>query len=298
VGVNTRIMPRDFNYLEPKTKKEALNRLKEYDNIKILAGGTDLIVKLKTGADSKVDYLMNIKEISALNYIRYENDQVLIGACTPLSTIERNELIIEKLPALCEAIQTMAAIAVRNMGTVGGNICNSSPAGDTIPPLTAYGAKLVLERIGGVKVIPISDFITGAGKNILGKDELLSEIVVPVPALQTGVAFIKKSRVKSDISKINTAVYIERDGDRVKGCKIVLGSVAATVIRIKKAEESLNGQRIDRASVSEAARIVSEEIKPIDDNRSTVEYRKAISRVIIADAIIAAWQRSGGVIDG
>lgn len=295
MGVNTRIMSREFDYLEPKTKTEALNFLKDYENVKILAGGTDLIVKLKTGANIKVDYMMNIKEIAGLNYIRSVNDQILIGACTPLSTIENNELIKDKLPALCEAIKTMAAIAVRNMGTVGGNLCNSSPAGDTIPPLIAYGAKLVLEHLGGVKVIPVSDFITGPGKNILGKEELLSEIVITVPGEQAGVAFIKKSRVKSDISKINTAVYIERDKDTVKECKIVLGSVAATVIRINKAEESLKGQRIDKNVIAQAARIVSEEIKPINDNRSTIEYRKAISRVIIADAITAAWQRSGGL---
>lgn len=293
---NTRIMPVEFEYLQPTTKDEALDMLHKYENVKILAGGTDLIVKLKTGADIKVDYMMYVKEIQELNYVRLENNQVKIGAVTPLSFIESNEIVQDKIPALSEAIKAMAAIAVRNMGTIGGNLCNSSPAGDTIPPLTAYGAKLKLAGLDKTREVGISGFITGPGKNILEKDEMLVELIIPVPKDFTGAAFIKKTRVKADISKINTAVLVERSGDACADCKIVMGSVAATVVRISKAEESLKGQRITLQLIKNAAKIVSEEIKPIDDNRSTAEYRKDISLVILEDAIKTAWQRSGGEI--
>lgn len=293
---NTRIMSAEFEYLQPVTKTEALALLDKHDNVKILAGGTDLIVKLKTGADIKVDYMMYVKEIRELNFVRLEDDQVKIGAVTPLSVIERDPVIEEKLPALSEAIKAMAAIGVRNMGTIAGNLCNSSPAGDTIPPLTAYGAKLVLASQGKNREVEISDFITGPGKNILDKNEMLVEVIVPVPKANTGAAFIKKTRVKADISKINTAIYVERENDICTDCKVVMGSVAAKVIRISKAEESVKGQKITAELIENAARIVSEEIKPIDDNRSTAEYRKAIALVIVEDAFKTAWQRSGGEI--
>jgi len=293
---NTRIMPVEFEYLQPATKAEALDMLHKHEKVTILAGGTDLIVKLKTGADIKVDYMMYVKEIQEMNYVRLENNQVKIGAVTPLSFIENNEIIQDKIPALSEAIKAMAAIAVRNMGTIGGNLCNSSPAGDTIPPMTAYGAKLVLAAKDKTREVEISQFITAPGKNILEKDEMLVEVIVPVPKDFTGAAFIKKTRVKADISKINTAILMERSGDTCTDCKVVMGSVAATVVRIPKAEEFLKGQKVSVQLVKDAAKIVSEEIKPIDDNRSTAEYRKDIALVIMEDAIKTAWQRSGGEI--
>ncbi|ATW24883.1 FAD binding domain-containing protein [Candidatus Formimonas warabiya] len=296
MGENTRIMPREFDYLEPKTKTEALDFLKRYDHVKILAGGTDLIVKLKTGADIKVDHIMNIKEVAELNYVRGDKDLILIGACTPLSVIENDGQVKDKLPALAEAIKGMAAIAIRNMGTIGGNLGNSSPAGDTIPPLTVYGARLVLASRDTTREVPVHEFILSPGKNILAPDEMLVEIIIPVPGGETGAAFIKKTRVKADISKINTAVFLDRGGDEVKDCRIALGSVAPTVVRIPKAEALLKGKKITLGVIQEAARVVSEEIKPIDDNRSTAEYRKDISRVIVEDTIKTAWQRSGGVI--
>jgi len=291
---NTRIMPAEFEYLEPKTIDEALEFLHRYENVKVLAGGTDLIVKLKTGAEIKVDYMMNVKEIAELNYVRLEDQVVKIGAVTPLSTIENHPVVREKLPVLSEAIKAMAAIAIRNMGTLGGNLCNSSPAGDTIPPLTVYGARLVLAGKTGTREVVVSDFITGPGKNVLAKDEMLVEVIVPLPEENTGLAFIKKTRVKADISKINTAVLLKRDGDKCTECKIAMGSVAAKVIRVPRAEEALIGQKVTPDLMKKAAQIVAEDIKPIDDNRSTAEYRKDIALVIVAEALKTAWQRAGG----
>jgi len=290
----TKILTAGFDYLQPTSKKEALDLLANYENVRILAGGTDLIVKLKTGAEIKVDYIMNIKEIPELNFVSSEHDEIRIGAATPLSFIEKNEIVEKKLPALSEAIKAMAAIAVRNMGTIGGNLCNSSPAGDTIPPLIAYGARLVLASAGSSREVPVSEFLLGPGKNILEKEEMLEEIIVPVPQADSGAAFIKKTRVKADISKINTAVYLERKENTCQNCKIVMGSVAPTVIRIPQAESFLEGKNADTELFKKAAQIVSEGIKPIDDNRSTAEYRKNIALVIVEDAIKLAWQRSGG----
>jgi len=291
---NTRIMPAEFEYLAPRTIGEALDMLESHDQVKVLAGGTDLIVKLKTGANIPVAYMMYIKDIEEMNYVREMDGHVRIGAVTPLSTIEKNEIVARKLPALHEALHAMAAIAVRNMATIGGNLCNSSPAGDTIPPLTVYGAEVVLTSRRGERQLPVDEFITGPGRNVLASDELLTEVIVPLPKDGSGAAFQKKTRVKADISKINVAISLNREGGLVKDCCIALGSVGPTVVRAPQAEESLKGKAFSEKALREAAQMVAAGIKPIDDNRSTAEYRKEIAMVIVEDTLKKAWQRSGG----
>ena len=140
----------------------------------------------------------------------------------------------------------------------------------------------------------MGEFILGPGKNILARDEMLVEVVIPLPAANTGAAFVKKTRVKADISKINVAVSLSRQGGVLTDCCIALGSVGPTVVRIPQAEDSLKGQTVDRQLIKSAANLVAEGIKPIDDNRSTAEYRKDIARVIVEDTLKKAWQRSGG----
>lgn len=296
---NTRIMPVEFNYQEPRTVKEALEMLKEYQgkNIKILAGGTDLIVRLKTGAPVTVDHMMNIKEIEELHYVKDEKEGLKIGSVTPLSQVETEPVVTDKYVALAEAVHSMAAIAVRNMATVGGNLCNASPAADTAPPLIAYGAKVKLAGLSGSREVPVEEFFVSPGQSVLKDTEMLVEIDIPVPGPHTGACFIKKTRVKADISKINVAALVTRDGKNCSDCRIVMGSVAPTPIRIKAAEECLKGKTVNTALIKEAARIVSEEIKPIDDNRSTAEYRKEIAYVIVEDAVKMAWKRSGGELN-
>ena len=291
---NTKILIQEFEYFAPKTLEETLDLLYKYrnKNTKILAGGTDLLVKMKT-LDLKVDYLINIKDIPELNFIDTDRE-LKIGAATPLSNIERVKKIKEKYPALYEGIKSMAAIATRNMGTISGNICNASPAGDTIPPLIAYGAELKLVSKGGERAVLVEDFITGVGETVIKKDELVTQVIIPEKPKSSGSAFSKKSRVKADIAKINLAVWLEREGETCKDCRIVLGSVFIKAIRAKKAEALLRGETVNNDLISEIAKKASEEIKPIDDIRSTAEYRTDMAKVMIEDTIEVAWERAGG----
>lgn len=294
MGNNTKLLTQEFEYFAPKTLEEALDLLYEHKdkNTKILAGGTDLLVKMKTtGLD--VDYLINIKEIPELNFIDTSYG-LKIGAAVPLSHIERIEKVQERYPALYEGIKSMAAIAVRNMGTIAGNICNASPAGDTIPSLIAYGAKLKLVSKGGEREVLVEDFITGVGETVINKDELVSQIIIPEINKNSGSAFSKKSRVKADIAKINLAVWLEREGRICKDCRIVLGSVFIKAVRAKKAEELLRGQVVSNDLMTKAAEKVKEEIKPIDDVRSTAEYRTDLAQVMAEDILKLAWERAGG----
>jgi len=291
---NTKILTQEFEYFAPKTLAGALDLLYRYQdkNTRILAGGTDLLVKMKTiGLDA--DYLISIKEIPELKFI--DTDAGLrIGAAVPLSHIEKIEKVREKYPALYESIKSMAAIAIRNMATMPGNICNASPAGDTIPPLIAYEAKLKLVSKRGERTVLVEDFITGVGKTIIKRDELLTQVIIPEISKNSGGAFLKKGRVKADIAKINLAVCLKREGEICKDCRIVLGSVFIKAVRAKKAEELLRGQVINNDLIIKTAKKASEVIKPIDDIRSTAEYRTELARVMTEDALKLAWGRAGG----
>jgi len=291
---NTKIITQEFEYFAPKTLEGALDLLYKYKdkNTKILAGGTDLLVKMKT-IDEKVDYLINIKDISELNFVD-TNNGLKIGAAVPLSHIEKIEKVKEKYPALCEGIKSMAAIAIRNMGTMSGNICNASPAADTVPPLIVYGAEVKLVSRRGERTVLVEDFITGVGETIIKADELVAQVNIPEINKNSGSTFSKKSRVKADIAKINLAIWLEREGNICKYCKIVLGSVSIKAVCAKKAEDLLRRQVINTDLIIEVARQASVEIKPIDDVRSTAEYRINLAQVMVEDALKLAWERAGG----
>lgn len=289
---NTKILAQEFEYLAPKTLDEALDLLDKYKdkNIKILAGGTDLLVKMKT-IDLKIDYLINIKSISELDFIDTSRG-LRIGAVTLLSHIIREEKVKMKYSALHEGIMSMATPAIRNMGTMAGNLGNASPAADTVPPLIAYGAEVKLRNKRGERTVLVEDFIIGVGKTIIKPNELITEIIIPEINKNTGSAFLKKSRVKADLSKINLAVYLEREGNVCKDCKIVFGSVAIKALRAEKTEELLKGQIINSELINKVAEQVSSEIKPIDDIRSTAEYRIAMSKEMLKDSLELAWARA------
>lgn len=291
---NTKILAQEFEYLAPKTLNEALSLLEKYKDksARVLAGGTDLLVKMKT-IDLKTDYLINIKNIPELNFIDTA-DGLKIGAAVSLSHIERIGKVKEGYPALYEGIKSMAAIAVRNMGTIAGNICNASPAADTVPSLIAYGAEIKLVSKRRERTILVEDFIIGVGKTVIEDDEIITQVNIPEMNKNSGSAFSKKGRVKADIAKINLAVYLEREGSICKDCKIVLGSVAVKAIRAKEAEGLLKGQTVSTSLMDKTAKKASEEIKPIDDIRSSVEYRSEIARVIVKDTVKIAWERAGG----
>ena len=289
---DSKILAQEFEYLAPKTLDEALDLLEKYKdkNIKILAGGTDLLVKMKT-INLKVNYLINIKNISELNFVDTEQG-LRIGAATPLSHIIKEEKVKIKYSALYEGIMSIAAPAIRNMGTMAGNLGNASPAADTVPPLIAYGAELKLQSKRGEHTVLVEDLITGVGKTIMKPNELITEIIIPEINKNTGSAFLKKSRVKADLSKINLAIYLEREGNICKDCKIVFGSVAIKVLRAEKTEELFKGQIINSELINKVAEEVSSEIKPIDDIRSTAEYRMAMSKQMLKDGLELAWARA------
>ncbi len=289
---NTHILP-EFKYLAPRTVKEAIELLSKYgEEAKVLAGGTDLLVRMKQGV-LRPKYLISINRIKELSYIEDRGDHVAIGAATKLRALERSDLIKELFPALHEAVESMAGVQIRNMGTIGGNLCNASPAADTAPPLLVFEAEVVIAGPNGRRVVPITQFFTGPGKTVMARNELLVEVRVPKPVKPTGSAFIKIARVAMDLAKVNIAVALRMNGNVVEDVKVALGSVAPTPMRAYRTEEFLKGKELTEDVMWEAAKIVRTEVKPITDIRSTAEYRREVSGVILVDALKKAIDRLG-----
>ena len=290
--INTRILYPSFEYLEPATSEEAVSLLEKYgEGAVVLAGGTDLFVKMKQGL-IEPKYVIRIKQP---DFIKQEKDGLHIGAATKLRAIEKSDTIITRFPALYEAVKLIGSVQIRCMATIGGNLCNASPAADTAPPLMVLGAKVETLGSQGAREVPVEKFFVGPGKSVLGKAEILTELLIPTPREHTGTSFIRLSRASMDIAKISIAALLELDeSGKVLAAKIALGSVAPTPIMAHESEELLTGHRFSKETAIRAAQKVADEIRPITDIRGTAEYRKQVSHIIARDAFEIAYKRAGG----
>jgi carbon-monoxide dehydrogenase medium subunit len=290
--INTHILPDPFDYFDPKTVDEALHFLRTYGkNAKIIAGGTDLLVEMKLGK-LHAECLVNISRIPALHYL-IEERGLRIGALTSFREIERSPRIRRRYTALYEAAHSVSSVQIKHMGTIGGNLCHASPAADSAPPFIALGGKVKLVAGDQARVLPLGDFFVGPGETVLSSQELFIEVQLPDPPRGTGSSFRKLMRVSGDLAKVSVAVMIIREGDVCKECRIVMGAVAEKPIRAMEAEKIFIGEKWSRFLAERAGEKVSEEIRPIDDVRSTLWYRKEVSKVLVRDAVELAWERAG-----
>ena len=288
---NTHILVQEFEYLEPKTIEEAAKYLAKHgEKAKVIAGGTDLLVKMKMGAVHP-EVLVNISRVPALRFL-IEGKGIRIGALTSFRELEKSQVVRNKYTALFEAARSVSSVQIKSMGTVGGNLCHASPAADSAPPLIVFGAKVKLAEDTRERSLPLEEFFVGPGETVLTPKELLVEIQIPELADRSGSAFLKIGRVAADLSKVSVAVAMVREGDLCKDCRIALGAVAKTPVRAKKGEEILKGKKVTEAFIERASQEVSEEIQPITDLRSTAWYRKEVAKVMARDAIKLAWERA------
>lgn len=272
------------NCLVPSTLKEALEFIKNEDAY-IFAGGTDLMVKKKnwSGVVPKFDKsVVFVNKLKELREIKLEEDYLMIGSACTFNELAESD----KVPAyLKEVSLNIASPAIRNIATIGGNICNASPAADILPPLYAVRAEVVLESIDGSRRLPIEKFILGPGKTAMGQEEILREVVVPVKKYSS--YFYKKvgTRKSTALSKLSFFGLINMQGDTIEHIGIAIGAVAPTVVVSRELESSIKGLNIKKLaniknSVLEG---YSKLIKPIDDQRSTAEYRKQVAVNLLED---------------
>jgi len=278
-----------FNYLEPKSIEETVSLLVKYDGkAKVIAGGTDLLVQIRNKA-IKPEYLIDIGGIPELDYINYDEKQGLsIGALTPIRALERSAELGQRYPVISQAASQLGSVAIRNMGTIGGNLCNAAPSAETAPALIGLSAKTRIVGPDGERVVPLEEFFTGPGSTVLNTGELLVEIQVPVPLSNTKGAYLKHSiRGTVDLAIVGIAAIItlELKGEVCKDIKIVLGAVAPTPMRARKAENVLRGKRIEEALIDRSAQVASGEARPISDVRASADYRKEMVKVFTRRAV-------------
>lgn len=294
--VDSKILPFRFRCLEPSNLTDALNLCSQSgDQVAILAGGTDLLIKIKRQM-VQPEILIGLQRVPELQQIQTNEQGLRLGATVTLSGAEHYPAIQREYSALYEALRSMAAPAIRNMATLGGNLCNASPAADTAPPLLAFDAQLRLQKSGQERLVPLTQFFLGPGSSCLAPGELLTEICLPAPLFDSGSAFLKLGRVSCDIAKVNAATYLQRRGTVCILCRAAVGSVAPTPVRILQVEQLLEGAVVDSNLLRQAAEAGAKAIVPIDDIRSTAKYRRQVCQVMLEEVLQAAWIRAGGVL--
>ena len=284
-----------FEYHTPSTISEALDQISLYRKKgKIIAGGTDLLLSMKK-RDAMPEHLINLKGIDTLKGIIYdETTGVKIGALTTIADIERSEVIREKFLVLWDAVKVMAAQQVRNLGTIGGNLCSASPSADTAPPLISLRASLKLAGPVNARVIEVEDFFKGPGQTILKPDEILTEILIPNLTEDSGGAYFKLMRRNAmDLALVGVAAFLRMDmnGKTCREARIALGAVGPTPMRATTAESVLAHKDLDDDLITEAGKKASQEAKPIDDIRASKAYRTEMIKVLTKRAIETALKR-------
>ena len=240
-----------FDYLEPESIKEALALLSQYcGKSKIMAGGTDLMLQVRNRA-IKPEYVVDITRIPGLDYITFDDQQGLrLGALTTIRALETSVELQRKYPILSQAASQLGSVAIRNVATVGGNLCNALPSAETSQALVALSAQVRIIGPGGERTMPLEGFFAGVGKTVLQPDEVLLEILMPEPAPHTSGIYIKHSpRGPIDLAIVNITVLMTMEPDQkvCRDAKIVLGAVSPTPLRARKAENVLKGERVDAA---------------------------------------------------
>jgi carbon-monoxide dehydrogenase medium subunit len=280
-----------FEYYRPRTLDEAWELKDKFqDRAKYIAGGTDLIVRIKQKV-IEPDALVSLRRIKDLKGIEC-NDSMLLGSMTSIREVQEDGNLRRYYPALVQAAGSLANPQVRSVATIGGNLVNAAPSADCAPPLIVLKAKLVLEKPGQQREVPIEAFFDGPGLTSMDAPELLREIRIPLPPKQSGMAFLKIGRVHQDVAKLNAAVLITMEGKICRMCRICVGAAAPVPLRLKRVEAALEGEKLTSAALDDAAKMTAKEIQPITDVRSTQEYRRVVGGVIVKRALKQALENT------
>jgi carbon-monoxide dehydrogenase medium subunit len=277
-----------FKYLRPETLEEASSMLSQFNGkARVIAGGTDLMVNMKQKT-VRPSYLVDISYLPDLNTIEYKEETLKIGALCTHSDIESSSVIQEKFNILAQACRSIGSIQIRNLGTIGGNLCNASPSADSAPALLGLDAKVRIFGPTGENQVELAKFFTGPGETLLKPEEILTGIDISVSAPPSFSVYMKLSpRRAMDLAVVAVGIvlWLSADGTICEDIRIALAAVAPVPIRAVKAEEIIRGQKLDNTLIEETAKVAAEETKPITDIRGSVEYRKEMVKVLTARAI-------------
>lgn len=276
-----------YRLISPRKLSEALTALASEPGVwQPFAGGTDLMVLLESGKLPHKNYL-NIWNLSELRGIEVSNEHVTLGALTTYTEVQANPTLREEFPMLCQAASETGGLAIQNRGTLGGNIANASPAADSPPALLAYDAAVELISSNAARWVPYVDFHTGYKQMIMRADELLARIRLPRDSNQVHHYYRKVGTRKAQaISKVCFAATARTHESTLDDVRIVLGSVAPVPLRCIQTEDVLRGATLDPGSILKARAALAGEIVPIDDIRSTKDYRLKVSLNLLEDFLL------------
>jgi carbon-monoxide dehydrogenase medium subunit len=281
---------RRFEYYKPRSLDEAWELRAKIPGSLFIAGGTDVLVGIKND-ERRPQALISLRSIPELIGIE-TGDATRISALTTISDIIQHPELGRRYPVLKEAARSLGSVQIRNVATIGGNLCNASPCADMALPLLVLEATVRLQSPKGIREVPISEFFKGPGESCLSPHEIMTDILLGPPRKNTKTCFLKKGRVKMDLAVASVAVLLEMEGKRCRKARIAAGSVAPVPLRLHKVEAVFEGAAISRRAVARAQRLAEDEIVPITDIRSSEEYRRQIIGVLVKRALERALEWS------
>ncbi|MHB1653054.1 MAG: FAD binding domain-containing protein [Desulfitobacteriaceae bacterium] len=282
----------ELSYFRPDNLEQAVEFLSKNDQVTLWAGGTDLVVKVKS-RKKVVSKIVDLKGVKELKYIQ-EDDPVRIGALSSIYEIESSRLIEKEFPVLAQAAHALGSWQIRSLATIGGNLANGAPSAETAPPILVLNGTLVARGKNGERVIQAEQFFKGPGQTALEADEILTEIKLPKVPVGSKSIYLKYSLRRSmDIALVGIACLIEIRGNKCIDIRLGLGAVAPVPMRAHNAEEGMKGRIMTDELVTKAAEQAATECQPIDDIRATAAYRRKMVSVLVKRALLSLWKEVG-----
>lgn len=277
----------------PNDVEGAVALLAAEEGARVLSGGTDLLVQMRLGAGAPPLFI-DVKRIPRMLATRLDADGLVLGAAVPAVEVCANESIEGLWPGLVEATDLIGSTQIQGRATWSGNLCNASPAADSVPALMVCGAIAVVAGPDGEREVAVEDFTTGPGTTVLKRGELVVEFKVPAPAPRSADAYLRLiPRSEMDIAVVGSGVQVALDGDgAVESARVAIGAVGPRAIRVPDAEAALVGSRLEDDALERAAAAASAAASPIDDKRGTIAYRKKVAGVLTRRAAKIAYERA------
>ncbi|MBV9583865.1 MAG: xanthine dehydrogenase family protein subunit M [Alphaproteobacteria bacterium] len=286
-------MPR-VSYTAPTSIDDAVKALAASAGLaKVLSGGTDLLVQMKSGR-TRPELIVDTKHIPGLVGIREEGDQFVIGGATPGVMISADERLIRAYPGIVEGVDLIGSTQIQGRASIAGNLCNASPAADSVPPVIAARAKAVVAGPNGRREVPVESIVTGPGQTSLQKGELVVEFRIPKPKPRQSDAYLRFiPRTEMDIAVVGCAVNVTLDaGGTCTDARVVLGAVAPTQVVVAEAAQALIGHKLDDETLQRLDAAARAACRPISDKRGTIEYRVKVAGVLARRAAAIAFDRA------
>jgi CO/xanthine dehydrogenase FAD-binding subunit len=282
-----------LKYVAPTSLEEAVQVLASTPEARVFAGATDLIPQLRAGR-REPGTIVDLKRIPRLMTLARSNGTWAVGAATPASEVTANADFRADFPGLVEAAGLIGSHQVQSRASLGGNLCNASPAADSVPAMVVNGARAVVASKNGTRTVAAADLVTGPGSTSLQPGELLVELQLDRPPARTGDAYLRFiPRTEMDIAVVGAAARITLDAKGTcTAATLALGAVAPTVVRVPKAEQALVGSTLDDATLERVAAAASQACNPIDDKRGTIAFRRQVAGVLAKRAVVQAAERA------